>query len=668
MFFRLFFSLLLLVTTVSAVSAQPGGTLYNRQRSRTVNVAVSPDGSLAAVARSSGGLSKRYGRVDLWDTQTGELQRTITGFDGPIWSLTFSKDGRTLITVNTEHRDSKIQSKIYSRAEKIFAELKWWNVETGEFIKKLPLAEEGVSSLEAAWSPDGNALALIERYVRFQMMMQVSTPSVFGQQSVMPSFEHVEEVDFKLLDSETAQRRVKLSDVERTFYGRVAWVFGRLADPVFAPDGKTVAAIFGEEVVVWNLTTGKKVRTVKKLHGWPSAIAFSPDSQLLAVASVKGRTPGESEISVWDLATGKSVNKLRGSNDEIACLQFVVRGQAILIGSLEYRPGLAMGTAKLWDLRDNRLKKVDIIEGKPVVAMTLINNQTELIVQSGNDVEVRDARTWRVLHTFESTEEDKSEDMRRSRFILTANHANAVSYSRDGTTVSAEIPGEGIRRWDARTGGVKAQIPRAKSGDDALLALSSDGNFVVETTAEGVRMRDLVNGTTKQIPLETDDPISALTLSQDNRTLITADESGMVHIWDAETGQSRKMIQVGQQITAVAIDASGQLLAAARADRSVVLWDLKTGAVRGEFKKHEQPINGLAFSPDGHTLASGGDERTVILWDIASGKAKRTLKGHDMTVTSLAFSPDGLTIASGSGNASVVLWNVTTGKLDRILR
>jgi WD40 repeat protein len=234
--------------------------------------------------------------------------------------------------------------------------------------------------------------------------------------------------------------------------------------------------------------------------------------------------------------------------------------------------------------------------------------------------------------------------------------------------VSAEIPGQGIRRWDARTGGVRTQIPHAKIPDDAMLAFSSDGDLVVETTAAGVRLRDLLNGTTKQVPVDTDDPISALSLSPDNRTLITADDSGLVHLRDAETGQSKKTIQVGQQITAVAIDASGQLLATARADRSIVLWDLKTGAVRSEFRKHENVVNALAFSPDGTTLASGGDDRTAILWELASGKAKRTLKGHDMTVTSLAFSPDGLTLASGSGNNSVVLWNVTNGKLDRILR
>jgi len=629
---------------------------------------MSPDASLVAVARSSGSAAKRYSRVDLWNSRTGELQRTITGFDGPISSMTFSNDGRSLITVSTEYREQKIQLSVKNRTVKAFAEMKWWNVETGEFIKKLPLAEEGVNSVEAAWSPDGNAFALVERYMSFQRM-RLSFPGVADPQNFSRSLDDVQEVNLRLLDAETGQRRVKFEDVEKTFYGRLAWLFARLYDPLFSPDGKTIAAIFGEQVVLWDIATGKKLRTIKKLKGYPTAISFSPDNRLLAIASVKGAMPGgESEISVWDIASGESLNRLKGKNDDISCIQFVLRGQSILIGSLEYKPGLAMGTVKLWDLQDNRLRRADIHEGKSVSSLTLIPDQQAVLVQSGDEVEIRDARTWRVMHSFESSEDDKSEAMRGSRFILTANSAVAVAFSRDGATVSGEIPGEGIRRWDARTGGVKDVIPHAKRSDDTVLAFSPDGDFVVEATAEGVQLRDLLNGTTRQIPVETDDPISALALSPDNRTLITADDSGLVHMWDVQTGQSRKTIQTGQQITAVAIDASGQTLAAARADRSIVLWDLKTGAVRGELKKHKNVVNALAFSPDGHILASGGDDRTAILWDVASGKAKRTLKGHDMTVTSLAFSPDGLTLASGSGNNSVVLWNVTTGKLDRILR
>ena len=625
MLFRVFCCVVLCALTVAAQppNFNPGPV------KDSIAVAVSPDGNVLAVARGNAGVSKRFGRVELWDTKTGELQHTITGFDGPVWSLTFSQDGKSLITASTEYRESKIQSSVRDRDEKVFGEMKWWNAQTGEFIKKVSVSDEGVTSLEATWSPAGDVVALVERRSELQLT-QASEPGAFGQRMMITRYVNFDETELKLLDAETGQRRIKLDDAGKTFRGYLGRLFIRLERPVFSPDGTKVAALAGEDVKIWDVRTGEKIRTIKNLKGWPTALAFSEDGRALAVATAKGTMPGgESELSVWEIATGKSVNKLKGKNDLIASLQFAGQGRALLIGSLQYEPEGATGTVKMWDLRDNRLGRFNVHADEAVSTVKLIPNQGAVVLQSGPDVEIRDAKTWDVRHAFEPTAVDESESMRRSPFLLTAKRALAVSFSADGLTVSAEIPGEGIRVWDVRTGELKNRIPQAESSGDLLTASSRDGRFIAEANVQ--------------------------------------DESGQIQVRDAKTKAPIRTIQVGQKVTAVAIDGAGQLLAAARTDYSIGLWDLKTGALQSELKKHQNVVNALAFSPDAHTLASGGDDRTAILWDVPSGKAKRTLKGHDVTVTSLAFSPDGATLASGSGNAAVVLWNVATGKLGRIL-
>ena len=597
------------------------------QPTPTVVVAVSPNGQTLAVARGSRGAANRYGRVELWNTQTGELQRTISGFDGPVWSLTFSHDGRVLITASTEYRESKIQTSVKNRDRvKVTGELKWWNTQTGEFIKKVSVAAEGVGSIEAAWSPSGDLIALAERRIEGQLS-DVRVPGPFGPQIVMPGYVTFEDTELKLLDAETGQRRIKLEDAAKTYRGNFGLSFARLEHPIFSPDGAKVAALTVEDVTIWAVNSGRKIVTLKKMDGWPTALAFSPDSRALAVASLKGRMPGgESEISLWDVSSGKLLNKLKGKNDSVACLQFVAQGRALLIGSLEYTPEGAKGTVKVWDLRDNRLGRSDVNAAETVSSLTHIPDQHAVLMQSGSHVELRDTSTWEIKHSFEPTEGDESETMRRSRFLLTANRALAVAFSADGTTVSAEIPGEGLRVWDVRTGGLMNKVPADTA--ESLSVTATNGGLVAEAD----------------------------------------DEDGQIQILDANTKKPIRTIDAGQKVTAVGLDSSGRLLAAARADHSIGLWDLKTGALQSELRKHQDTINALAFSPDGNTLASGGDDRAAILWDIPSGKAKRTLKGHDVTVTSVAFSPDGQTLATGSGNAAVVLWNVTTGKLDRILR
>jgi len=625
MFFR--FSLCVIALAITAAAQSRNFTPVDDDTPQVV-VAVSPDGQTLAIARGSNGAAKRFGRVELWNTQTGELQRTISGFDGPVWSLTFSRDGHALITASTEYHESKIQTSVKNHDdEKVTGELKWWNTQTGEFIKKVSVASEGVGSLDAAWSPSGDVIALAERHIDRQLS-QVSVPGPFGPRIMMPGYVNFEETELRLLDAQTGQRKVKVEDAAKRYRGNIGRVYARLERPVFSPDGAKVAALTAEDVSIWAADTGRKIITLKKMEGWPTAIAFSEDSRLLAVASVKGRMPGgESEIGIWDATTGKSVNSLKGKNDLISCLQFAAQGRALLIGSLQYEPEGATGTVKMWDLRENRLGRFNVHADQAVSSLTLIPGENAVVLQSGANVELRDAKTWDVRYSFAPTEADDNESMRRSRFLLTANRALAVEFSADGNTVSAQITGEGIRIWDVRTGGLLNHTLRNPTTDE----------FLIRATGGGLVSEE--QGETSQIP-----------------------------VLDWTTKKPIRTIAAGQKVTALAIDPAGRLLAAALADHSIGLWDLKTGTLQGELRKHQDTINALAFSADGNTLASGGDDRSAILWDVSSGKAKRTLKGHDVTVTSVAFSPDGQILATGSGNAAVVLWNVATGKLDRILR
>ena len=622
MFFRVFCCLILLAITTAA--QPPRG--FTPEPLKPIPIAVSPDGNIIAIARGNDGVNRRYGRVELWSAMTGELLRTITGFDGPVWSVGFSRDGTSIITASTEYRDSKIQSSVKERDEKVVGELKWWNTQTGEFIKKVSIGGEGLTSLEATWSAAGNVVALIERSSGLQLT-QTSEPGAFGQRIMITRNVSFDKTELKLLDAQTGQRKIKLDDANTTYSGYLNRLFTRLERCVFSLDGTNVAALAGQDVKIWDVRTGKKILTIKNLKGWPTALAFSEDGRTLAVATAKG--PGrDSEITVWEVPTGKSINKLKGHNDSIASLQFTAHGRALLIGSLQYEEQGAAGRVKLWDLRENRLGRFNVQAYSAVSSLTLIPGQGAVVLQSGFDVELRDAKTWEVRHVFEPTNVDEKESMRRSKFLLTANRASSVAFSADGLTVSATIEGEGTRVWDVRTGELKVRTPPSERLDDSLTVISN-GRYLAEANVE--------------------------------------DGTNQIKIRDANSKTVIRTIEVDQKITAVTIDRTGQLVAAALADCSISLWDLKTGTLRRAFRKHQDIINALAFSPDGQTLASAGDDRTAILWDVPSGKAKRTLKGHDLTVTSLAFSPDGSILATGSGNAAVVLWNVAIGKLDRIL-
>ena len=624
-----------------------------------VTTAVSPDGQTIAIARSSGGFEKRNGRVELWDSTSGALQRTITGFDGPIWSMSFSKDGKSLITVSTEFRKPQTQPADRDDPDPQTAEVKWWDVNSGEFLRRKLLGNEGIRSAEANWSPAGDVVAVVERYARGQW-----EPVVRPQSAASLDWGSIVELKLGLFDANSIERRSKIEGGQQVGMGETAFLV-RMAHPVFSANGEMLAAISGTDVKLWKVDSGKKLRTIKEFNGAPTAIAFSPDGQLIAVAAVNGRMPGgKSEIRVVEVATGRLVNKLNGVNDSVACLQFAEQGPILLIGTLQYEPQREMGTVKFWDLKDNRLFRFDVKEGKAVSSMTIIPHKRAIVVQSGSDVELRDLQTWKVIHSFDPPADDESESMRRSPFVLSANRALAVAFGSDGITVSSVLRRE-IRIWDTRTGGVKDRHSREPVD---VVASSSNGELIAEATLRQVSVTEVRTGVKKILALETGDRVSAIALSVDGRSLVTADDLGSIRFWEVSTGRLTKSFETGQAITALAIDSSGQMLAAATADRSIGLWTVQTGKLKIELKKHRDVVRALAFSPDGRTLASGGDDRNLILWELGSGKATLTFERGDSAIASIAFSANGQLLASGAGNESVFLWNVKTGKLERILR
>ena len=639
-----------------SVTASVTGQQRTERVAPQVTTAVSPNGQTIAIARSSGGLKNRSGRVELWDSTSGALQRVITGFDGPIWSMSFSKDGKSLITVSTEFHKPKTQPSDKEEPDPQTAEIKWWDVHSGEFLRRELLGSEGIRSVEASWSPAGDVIALIERYARGQWQPVV-------RQTVSTDWVGIAEQKLGLFDAHSLQRRSKIEGGQQLAMGETAFLV-RMAHPVFSSNGEMLAAVSGSDVKLWKVDTGKKLRTIREFNGEQTAIAFSPDGELLAVAAVKGKMPGgKSEIRVVEVATGKLVNKLNGLNDYVACLQFAAAQRTLLIGTLQYEPGRAIGTVKIWDLVDNRLFRFNVIEGKTVSSMTVIPNKQSIVLQSDSEVELRDLEKWRVIHSFDPTADDESESMRLSPFVLSANRALAVGFGSDGITVSSVLPRE-IRIWDTRTGGVKNRHSREPVD---VVATSSNGELIAEATTSQVSLTEVRTGAKKILDLKTD-RISAIALSADGRSLVTAGELGGIKFWEVSTGRLTKSFETEQAITALAVDTSRQILAAATADRWIGLWSVRTGTLEVELKKQRDVVRALAFSPDGRTLASGGDDRNVILWELGSGKATLTFEKGDTAVTSIAFSPNGQLLASGAGNESVFLWTIKTGKLERILR
>src|SRR5262249_47250313 len=80
---------------------------------------------------------------------------------------------------------------------------------------------------------------------------------------------------------------------------------GTIWSVAFSPDGKLVASVSFDGVILWDVGAGTKVRVLPGRHGAGSKVAFSPDGKALAVGWDDGT------VWRWDVATGTLREPLR---------------------------------------------------------------------------------------------------------------------------------------------------------------------------------------------------------------------------------------------------------------------------------------------------------------------------------------------------------------------
>jgi serine/threonine protein kinase len=74
---------------------------------------------------------------------------------------------------------------------------------------------------------------------------------------------------------------------------------------VISPDGQSLVGRSGDRIKVWQLSTGREIRTLTGHDGMVSSLAISPDGQILV--------SGSEEIKIWLLNTGREIRTLTGT-------------------------------------------------------------------------------------------------------------------------------------------------------------------------------------------------------------------------------------------------------------------------------------------------------------------------------------------------------------------
>ncbi|MFM9962684.1 MAG: Gfo/Idh/MocA family oxidoreductase [Planctomycetaceae bacterium] len=312
----------------------------------------------------------------------------------------------------------------------------------------------------------------------------------------------------------------------------------------------------------------KELKSTAHLDGlsnWATSVAFSPDSQTLAVGT-------HNSVQLWNIAAKQATGVWKTGNGYVRSLAFLPGGKQLVVGAYQ--------SASVWNVASGA-KERDLPKHRGFVTSLAVSPDGKLLATGCDDESARLIRIedGALLKTFEHDRDP----------------VQSVAFSADGKLLATAAGDEtrvtrpGIAKlWDIESGKLLRDFEGMAKAATSVAFAEKGTRLIVGSMDEKAYVFEIETGKPLGFFGGHGRPVTSIAMSLDNQ---------------------------------IAITGSG---GRAKGKNELKLWRIADGEVLGTAEEHEAKIAALALSPDGKTVATASYDNSVRLWDVSFVNATST--------------------------------------------